>query len=231
MLRHSKSGLPEEPNFEVMFLNSKHSGFTLVELLLVMTLMAVLVGFSVPFVTSVQADASMNQVLRQVSVDLSGLFTGAQAGKSLAALSANALFDTSLIPKFYALTFEKNETFGDSKPYHYFELVGDDPSQLKNVYQKESALSNTSVYLKSISLLNSENQKMQEVDHATIFIQPPFGEVFFDDQILDENSVVDSKKISDPSFYDQIQLTFQYKEDEKNIRSIVFDRNKILNVY
>ena len=53
--------------------------------------------------------------------------------------------------------------------------------------------------------------------------------MFFGDQILDENSIVDFKKISDASAYDQIQLTFQYKEDEKNIRSIVFDKNKILN--
>ena len=123
--------------------------------------MAVLVGFTVPFATSVQADSAMTQTLRQVGADLSGLLTGAQAGKSFGALSSNDLLNTKLIPKVYAITFEKDEMFGDPKAYHYFELVGEDPSQLKIVYQKENAFSNTSVYLKSISLLNSENQKKQ----------------------------------------------------------------------
>lgn len=213
-----------------MFLKSKNSGFTLIELLLVMTLMAVLVGFSVPFVTSVQADAAMNRSLKQVGLDLSSALNNALAGKSFGSLSTNDLLNPSFIPEVYAITFEKDETFGDPKPYHYFELAGEDMNHLKISYQKENTLSNASVYLKSISLLNSENQKMKEVDHASVFIQPPFGEVFFGDQILDENSIVDFKKTSDSSFYDQIQLTFQYKDDGKNIRSIVFDRNKILNI-
>lgn len=200
-----------------------------------MAIVAMLLGMTVPFVASLRADISMQQVLRQVKVDLISTLNYSLAGKSFGAISKNQLQSTDLIPEAYGLYFQVGEDKEGQRPYSYFEMTAknsSDVNQFKINYQNTKDYSNSTIYLKSIFLENSKDKSAIEVKNASILIIPPFGKVFFSSQKLDQGidlNFQDTEK-NDES-YDLIKLIFQYKEDEKNLGTLSFDRNKILTLF
>ncbi len=210
------------------------SGFTLIEIFVVIGISAMLIALSAPFVTSLQSDISMQQTLRQVKVDLVSTLNYSLAGKSFAALSAKQLMNPELIPEAYALYFQVDPSYGAQTPYDYLEFTANSDSEqksLKSSYQKQNDYPNSSVYLKSITLLNSRKQSHLDLKNAFIFILPPFGKVIFLNENLESLAHLNSEKLEkNMDEYDQIKLTFQYKDDSKNAITLSFDKNKILNI-
>lgn len=212
----------------------KNKGFTLIEILIVVGIMAMLMALSAPFVSSLRADTSIQQTLRQVKVDLVSTLSYSLAGKSFAAISADDLMNPDFIPEAYALYFQVQDKDGYQPPYHYLEFTSStslEEKALKSSYQKENEYPNSTVFLKEIYLLNSTDQTTVKAEAAYIFILPPFGRVVFVNENLDTLDNFSQEKIQESiQSYDQIQMTFQYKDDEKNVSKLTFDKSKILNI-
>jgi len=214
--------------------NSENAGFTLIEILIVMGIMAMLIVLSAPFVTTLRSQIAMQGVLRQVKVDLVSTMSYSLAGKSYAALSEDDLMNPELIPAAYLLYFQKDADFGGERIYKYLELTAEEAlseKPLKTSYEFDHELSSPGVFLQDISLLNRVTGASQQVDAAYIVIMPPFGKVLFinDDQSF--LSRLDAEELyRDREDFDEIQLTFQYKDRDFEAGTLSFSKDKILNI-
>ncbi len=214
-------------------MNSKplQKGFTLIELLVVIGLMAIVLGLSVPFVTSLRSDVSLRKTLKQVETDVVSTLNYSLAGKSFAAISSGDLVESELIPAAYLLHFQVSEE-GDQYPYIYFELAdngGGQENPMTITYQKNKDFPGSSVFLKQIELISRVDQVSESVQSASILIQPPFGRVSFIELGTENLGTFTEQILYDDQKYDEIRLSFQYKDDEKNLSHFKFNTSKLLN--
>lgn len=215
-------------------LSSAKAGFTLIEMLIVLALMAMLIVLSAPFVTSLRSDISMQRTLKQVKTDMVSALSYALAGKSFASLSADELINPDLIPAAYALYFETDTDYGDQTPYRYLELTAVDEglnSTMELSYDYANEYESPAVYLKGITLTNSETGASKATDSAYIIVIPPFGRLLFVD---DDESYL--QHVSETDFYqnqqdfDGIQLHLQYKDDEDSLTALTLNKAKVINI-
>ncbi len=210
-----------------------NKGFTFIEMLIVLALMAMLIALSAPFIASLRSDIAMQNTLRQVKTDLVSTMSYSMAGKSFASLSANDLMNPKLIPAAYALYFTKDDDYGDQTPYQYLELTAEEEGlnkSMKNSYKNPHDYASPSVYLKKIVLKGESNEKT--VNSAYIIIMPPFGKILFVQE--DENlllHLVEDDLYQNQSDFDKIELYFQYKDDDATESVISFDKGKVINIY
>lgn len=210
----------------------RQAGFTLIEMLVVMALMAMLIVLSAPFVASLRSDISMQSTLRQVKVDLVSTISYSLAGKSFAALSADDLMNHKLIPAAYSLYFATDTDYGDQAPYKYLELIADEEGLEKSMslsYEYDHEYRSPSVYLKGITLKNTEGTTT--TDSAYIIILPPFGKILFvnDDENLLLN-LTENDLYQNQHDFDEIQLSFQYKDDESSETIMTLNKSKVINI-
>jgi len=208
-------------------------GFTFIELLIVMGIMAMLIVLSAPFVSSLSSDIDIQRSIRQVKVDLVSVISYSLAGKSFAALSADDQMNPDLIPAAYSLYFEV-DNYGDQKPYKYLELTAEEEGlskAMKLSYEMDHDYESSTVYLKEITLKNSNTGTSKSVNSAYIMVLPPFGKLLF----VDENKNFLSH-LNEDDFYqnqrefDEINLLFQYKDDEITETILSLNSSKIINI-
>lgn len=217
------------------FLQSKGSkaGFTLVEMLIVLALMAMLIVLAAPFVTSLRSDIAMQRTLKQVKTDMVSALSYALAGKSFASLSADELMNPDLIPAAYSLYFETDTDYGDQTPYRYLELTADRDglnSTMALSYDQPNEYESPSVYLKEISL-KKLGTTVTTTDSAHVIVLPPFGRLLFvnDDEGLLLN-IQEEDLYQNQHDFDEIELQFQYKDDEASLTTLSLDSGKVINI-
>jgi prepilin-type N-terminal cleavage/methylation domain-containing protein len=220
-------------------ISRQNKGFSMVELLIVMTLMAFVLAMAAPFASSIRSDIAMRKTIRQIKTDLVTNIGYSLAGKSIKALTEGDLMNPDLIPSHYALYFKKDDDFGDPTPYKYVELRSEIESsttqRAKVIYQVDKEMPSPVVYISDIRLKTSESGGGNSVDSAYIFFTPPFGKVVFSDNY---NSLVENSSSSfDPiaAFKESvdikgIELDFKYKDDEDSIMTLSFGADKIINI-
>ncbi len=213
---------------------ANNKGFTLIEMLIVLALMAMLIALSAPFVTSLRSDIAMQRTLRQVKTDMVSTIDYSLAGKSFAALSADDLMNPELIPAAYSLYFETSDTYGDQAPYKYLELSADEEGLSKSMslsYEYEHEYEAPAVYLKEIVLKNSVNSGSTTTDSAHIIILPPFGKILFvnDDETLLLHPM-EGDLYQNQNDFDEIELHFQHKDDESSETILTLDKGKVINI-
>lgn len=203
-------------------------------MLVVMALMAMLIVMSAPFVASLRSDISMQSTLRQIKVDLVSTISYSLAGKSFAALSADDLMNPKLIPAAYSLYFATDTDYGDQTPYKYLELTADEEGLEKSMslsYEYDHEYRSPSVFLKGISLKNSETGSITTTDSAYIIILPPFGKLLFVND--DENLLLhlnEKDLYQNQRDFDEIELHFQYKDDESSETIMTLNKSKVINI-
>lgn len=213
----------------------------MVELLVVMTLMAFVLGMAAPFATSIRSDIAMRKTIRQVKTDLLTNIGYSLAGKSITALTAGDLMNPDLIPSHYALYFKADDDFGDPAPYKYVEMRSEIESstvqKAKVIYQIDKEMPSPTIYISDIRLKTSESESGSSVDSAYIFFIPPFGKVVFingNHDSLVENSSSSFDPLSSFQEYADIkgiELDFKYKDDDDSVMTLCFGSDKIINVY
>ena len=217
-----------------MFRTSYTKGFTLIEMLIVLALMAMLLTLSAPFVTSLRSDIAMKRVLRSVKLDMVSTISYSLAGKSFSALDADDLTDPALIPSAYALYFEKDFDYGDTNFYEYLEFVSEEDGTNKPMtvsYKNPHEYPAPSVYLHSIVFRESVTGNEVDADAGYIIVLPPFGKLLFvrDDESFLKSLTEDDLYINQHDF-DEIILGFQYKDKPQTKVSLSLNRNKVINV-
>jgi len=214
--------------------HSRTKGFTFIELIVVMALMAILIALSAPFVASLQSDIAMQRNLRQVKVDLVSIISYSLAGKSFAALSADDLMDPKNIPAAYALYFETDTDYGDQTSYRYMEFTAEEDGlnqAMELSYDIPHEYVSPAVYLKELNLINSITGTSQSVNSAYIVVVPPFGKILFVNK--GENFITGLSAdgfYQDQKNFDEIELHFQYKDDELSETVISLNQSKIINI-
>lgn len=217
---------------------SRLKGFTFVELILVSALMMLLLGLSVPFVTSLRSELAMKETLRQVKTDVITGMGYALAGKSIAALSSGDLTNSNLIPSHYALFFEKDNTYGDPAPYYYVELstelVNRNQYNTKTIYSIAKEMPSEVVFLKDIRLKKTETDIGVSVTSSTIFFSAPFANVNF---IAGQPAIVENPGYTFNSLdvfsnddYRFIDLVFQFKDESETQTTLTFGVDKVINI-
>ena len=214
-------------------LSVRKAGFTLIEMLIVLALMSMLIVLSAPFVTSLRSDIAMQRTLKQVKTDMVSTLSYALAGKTFASLSADELMDPTLIPAAYSLYFETDTDYGDQKPYKYFEIKADQEGlnqSMSRSYDFEHEYESPSVFLKGITLKKA-GVEIATVDTAHIIILPPFGRILFvhDDEGLLQN-MMEENLYQNQDDFDEIQLHFQYKDDENTLTTLTMNKGKVINI-
>ncbi len=214
-------------------------GFTFVELLIVAAIMMVLMGLSVPFVSSLHADIALHRTIRQVKTDFLTNMTYAMSGKSIASLSARSLENADLIPGYYVLHFQRANDYGGDDPYYYLELsskIGlSGNEEAKPIYQLAKEMPSPAVYLKEIRLKTNGADSGTSVASASIFFAPPLGKIFLTTGV---DGMIDNAFYSfDPlAVFRQgnvpktIELVFQYKNETDQTVTLSFGTDKIINV-
>ena len=203
-------------------------GFTIIELLIVMTIMSVLLALSAPFVTSTRSDIAMNRTVRQVKTDLVTNMGYSLAGKSIAALSHGNLMDASQIPSHYALYFATDSDWGGGIPYQYLEFTPEGEDDISINYQFEKEWPSSTVYLKEIRLDGSA------ISSAYIFFTSPFGKINFltgHDSLLSGGSLDIDETIKNESDYEEIEFDFIYKDEELTLTTLSFNVDKTINIF
>ncbi len=214
------------------------SGFTFVELIIVSALMMVLLGLSVPFVTSLRSELSMSGTLRQVKTDVVTTMGYALAGKSIAALTSGDLNNPELIPSHYALFFQADDDYGNPTPYSYVEctteILNRNQYNTKSIYSIEKDMPSETVILKDIRLKMNESDSGQSVDSAFIFFSSPFAKVnLFNGHkslVSDSNYTFNSIETFKNTDFNYIDLVFQFKDDKDTRTIMTFGVDKVINI-
>jgi len=213
-------------------------GFTFVELILVSALMMLLLGLSVPFVTSLRSEVAMQGTLKQIKTDIVSAMGYSLAGKSIAALSSGDISNPNLIPSHYAIYFHKDDDYGAPTPYNYTEcstdIISNDTYLTKTIYSIKKDMPSESIFLKDIRLRVSEVDSGNSVDSAYIFFSAPLAKVNI---ISGYNALVSNLSYSFNSLdaftnsdFKYIDLIFQFKDEENSITTLTFGIDKIINI-
>lgn len=211
--------------------NPPNAGFTLTELLIVMTLMAFLLAFSAPWVTSVRSEIAMQKTIRQIKSDFISTLTYALAGKSFGlSLNHQGFQNQKLPPSAYLLSFSLHE---DNSSYSYLELssLEDINESLSPIFKIDHLYPTSEVFLKEISLFDAKKQTEIPVNSAYIFVLPPFGKVFLINGDDDLNQLQWDEISEKKSDYERITLTFQYKDKALDSQSISLTTNKLIDIF
>ncbi|MFH0837975.1 MAG: type II secretion system protein [Patescibacteria group bacterium] len=212
-----------------------NAGFTLVELIIVMAIMGLLLAMSAPFVSATRSDISMSRTIRVIKTDLMTNLGYALAGKSIGALSADALLDPEQIPSHYALYFQKMDDYGGGVPYSYLEFHPlEDGKNVKVSYMIEKEWPSSDVYLKEIRLSKDDGSAGKTVDSGLIFFTAPFGKINFVSGIksLAEGDMLNLKEaFLSEADYKEIELVLQYKNEELSETTLSFSVDKYINVF
>lgn len=205
---------------------TSRAGFTLVELLIVMALIAFLLALSVPFVQSLRPEIALQNTLREVKSEVVSTLTYALAGKSFATVTGEDTLDPAL-PAAYGLHFSMDP---EVDYFEYLEFSSDDYASEKPmdvIFQHAIEYPSSAVSLEGITLVDEKNQTtpLQEV---YLMVAPPFGKVLFLDQegLLVSNvfEVTDSQK-------QDLQLTFRYKDYDQDLRTFSVTTDKRINIF
>ncbi len=207
---------------------TQNKGFTIIELLIVMGLAALMLSLSAPLVNSLEPEIKMEATIKQIKQDLISTLHYAMAGKSFGAIKGQNIENPSQLPFAYLLHFQSNNDFGDPIPYRYLELTQNENGSMEWIYQKEHPYPNTHVFLKEIRLTQNESEKSETVSSAYIGFIPPFAKVFFIDAGPEFTPANTDELFKDQEKFDQIELIFQYKENEGGQVSLNFDVSKTL---
>lgn len=211
----------------------------MIELLVVMTLMALILTMAAPFASSIRSDIAMRKTIRQIKTDLVTNIGYSLAGKSIAALTEGDLMNPNLIPSHYALYFKKDDDFGNPTPYRYVEVRSEIQSsttqQAKVLYQIEKEIPSPAIYISDIRLKTSESGSGNSVDSAYIFFTPPFGKIVFlngyDSLVENNSSSFDPiSAFKESASIKGIELDFKYKDDEDSVMTLSFGADKIINI-
>ena len=209
-------------------------GFTIIELLIVLGLMAMLLALSVPFVASLRSDISLQKTLQGIKVDIVSTIDYSLAGKSFAALSADDLTNPKLIPAAYALYFETDSDYGEQTPYKYLELASEEEGldkAMKVSYEMPHEYSAPGVYLKDISFYNSDTGRNEKADSGYIVVLPPFGKLLFvDDGEGFLSGLTENDFYQNQRDFNGIKLHFQYKDDESTETVMSLNQGKVINI-
>jgi len=194
------------------------TGFTMVELLITLSLAAMLIGLAAPFVSTLRVDIAMQKTLKNIKFELVSALNYSLAGKSFATLDKKDLEKVSFIPQVYGFYLQKGE-YGHQPNYRYLEFKVEN-AELSIIYQKEHPLPSSEVFLSQIRLVDGEGVK--PVDGVLILIKPPYGTIEF----LELESLDQTVPFSSQATYEEIHLSFQYKENQASHETLIFDQFK-----
>ena len=210
-------------------------GFTLIEILIVLTLSAFLFALSAPFSQKVQARMNLERTLKELQTDIQTTLNHTVSGKSIAILSIDEE-ENSPLPAYYGLYFEVDKTFGEPKGYVYTEFGSQENKdhsfeQLTTLITQQKALTNDSVFLKEIRIKNQQNSRA--VKNVWLFFLSPFGKTYIlegSEELLNpSNTRVNVETLLKENESNEIlEMDFQYKDDPKSLVTLSFGTDKLL---
>jgi len=211
-----------------------NAGFTIIELIIVMAIMSLLLAMSAPFVSAARSDIAMNRMVRVLRTDIVTNLGYSLAGKSIAALSSDALLDVEQIPSHYGLYFRREDDYGGGVPYSYLEFrPQEDKGKLRVNYQIDKEWPSSEVYLKEIRLKKGDGSEGKQVHSALILFAAPFGKITLAsgmDPLADGDTFNLSEALVNESDYKKVEFVFQYKDDELSDIVLSFGTDKFINI-
>lgn len=213
----------------------------MIEILVTLTVIAVLLGMFSPFASSIRADVSMSSALNQVKSDLLATMSYSLAGKSLASLSSASGPSPDLMPSHYLLLFDRDQNVDYPVDYRYIETKTDRVSSSYqpsfSIYEILKPPTNPNVFLREIRLIDSSDS-VTTVDSVAVLFTPPFGKV----TLLDGVSFQALKGSTTSSFdsavvfkstnpYERVELDYQFKNDPRTLTTLSFSRDKTFQVF
>jgi prepilin-type N-terminal cleavage/methylation domain-containing protein len=210
-------------------------GFTFVELLIVMAIMAGLLALSAPMVTALRSQVVLNQTIRHAKTDLITTLGYSLAGKSIAALSTPGQAENpDLIPSLYALAFQTDPEAGDPTPYRYLEYTtsmdSSNTQSSKTIYEIDKDLPSTNVFLKTIRLKKNAEDDGHTVSSLHVFFIPPFGKIAFAGDLVETTSFDPVATLAAGQADTVAELTFQYKDDPDQSITLSLGTDKTIQI-
>jgi four helix bundle protein len=214
------------------------AGFTFVELIVVMSLMAALLALSAPMINSLRSEVAMRQTVHQAKTEIITGVGYAMAGKSIAALSDGNLKNADLIPSHYGLAFTAGMNAAGETPYRYVEfavLKNSFSSRLATeIYSIEKEWPSYSIFLKEIRLKNDPSEEGISVPRLLVLFTPPFSTIAF----VQNNETPEGTLMSfDPAAaldaaknYKLAELTFKHKDNANSLSTLRISTDKNLEI-
>lgn len=209
-------------------MNSLHHkrGFTMVEILIVLGIVAILISLSAPFVSSLQRDITFQKNAQQAEFQILSTLNYALAGKSFTSLSQEGVKKEGVIPVAYGLYMKKGK-YGSQPDYQYLEFK-ENGAFLEVIYKGVHPFSSESIYLDEISLFNTK-KSVKSTNDLLVLIYPPFGKVRFIEVGKVPGKISQNLIDSPVSAYQEVQLSFQYKNEDVFKQVLSFNLSKELS--
>jgi|GEM_PF-2666580 len=207
-----------------------NSGFTFIELIVVMTITAGLLALSAPMLNTLRSQVAMEQTVRQAKTEMLSGIRSALAGKSVAALSADKLDDPTLIPSHYGLALVAGIGDQGDSTYKYIEFAAPDGGMPKEIYSIEKEWPSPSAYLKEIRLKKNSSDSGRAVDQLLVLFTSPFAKMLFSESLTNPFSI-DPTTLSDAAnAFPFAELTFGNKDNDTLLSTLLIGTDKTLTI-